>query len=366
MHESPGGITSKLKILFVARHSLYSQPGGDTVQIDQTARYIRKFGHTVDIYTGKELKNPSSYDIFHFFNLGRPSGVMPLLKYNKPLIISSIYVDYSPSSRGSALLKLLGKHRLEYLKAVARWINGSDNFPGWQYLFKGQKASILTLLKRASAVIAASRAEIERIESDFGRLKDACTIPLGVEHLQPAAQDEPGKSIRDKDLVLSVGRIEKHKNQEYLIKAINDTNLKLRVVGKPATNQAAYHKSCQNVAGANISFEGYLTGEALLLNYREATVHALPSYSETTGLSNLEALLHGCSIVVGDNPIEREIFGDNAHYCNPSDPLSIKEAVMKAREDASDRSAWVKENFSWDRAAKKITDIYHNLSSTPA
>ena len=64
--------------------------------------------------------------------------------------------------------------------------------------------------------------------------------------------------------------------------------------------------------------------------YRASKVHALPSWSETTGLVSLEAALCGCNIVTTDRGYTRDYFGDMAWYCDPYDNRSIRRAVEAA------------------------------------
>ena len=65
-----------MHIAFVARKTLYSQPGGDTVQVEQSAAALRRQGHNVSITTsGTPL--PDNIDVLHGFNLGRPADLLP-------------------------------------------------------------------------------------------------------------------------------------------------------------------------------------------------------------------------------------------------------------------------------------------------
>jgi glycosyltransferase involved in cell wall biosynthesis len=117
---------------------------------------------------------------------------------------------------------------------------------------------------------------------------------------------------------------------------------------------------CRSEAAPNVHIEGPLTDDALYAAYASAKVHVLPSYFETTGLSSLEASVMGCNVVVTDRGDTREYFGDEAWYCEPDRPESIRAAVDAAykapfRESLRTR---ILRDFTWTRAAEETFRAY--------
>ena len=55
-----------MKVLFTARYSLFSQPGGDTQQVLQSAEGLRNLGVEVDILLHGESIEFTKYNIVHF------------------------------------------------------------------------------------------------------------------------------------------------------------------------------------------------------------------------------------------------------------------------------------------------------------
>ena len=115
-----------MKILLLARASLHTQPGGDTVQVTETAHALKELGLDVTIALKGDDFPLARFDIIHFFNLGRPADILPYLpNIFVPIVVSTIYVEY-----GNGRFK----HFKEYAKTIARWVNKSDVYPGWLYI----------------------------------------------------------------------------------------------------------------------------------------------------------------------------------------------------------------------------------------
>ena len=85
-----------MKVAFIARATLYKVPGGDTVQILETAKHLHELGVEVSIFLSHEKINYQEFDLLHFFNLVRPADILYHIKRtNTPYVISPIFVDYS-------------------------------------------------------------------------------------------------------------------------------------------------------------------------------------------------------------------------------------------------------------------------------
>lgn len=347
-----------MKILFIARKSLYSQAGGDSLQIKETAAYLRLLGHEITISTSKKM-DPKNFDILHFFNLIRPAQFLYYLQFDKPIIVTSIYVDYSEyeskNARGlrKIILKSFGKFGLEYFKTIGRWVNKTDGFPGISYILNGQKSSIQKIIKGANTLIVASHQERDLIREDFNLEVDSfCKISLGSEHFEALESSETRSGIA------CIARIEGLKNQLQLIKATKEEKDRIIIIGQAAANQLEYAEECKNIAGENVQFTGQLKADKIAKILSETQVHAMISFYETTGLSSLEALKSGCQIVISEKGGQKEIFGDHAFYADPENLDSIKNAIVQAKNAKLSHKDWVMKNFSWEKSAQEISDIY--------
>lgn len=356
-----------MRIAFITRSTLYDVPGGDTVQVVQTAKHLRELGVEVDIYLTHDKINYSGYDLFHFFNITRPSDILfHIAKTKKPFTLSPILVDYSEYDKrhrkgfSGFVLRQFPPNTNEYIKIFSRWISGNDTLLSKAYIWKGQRKSIQEIINRAAIILPNSELEYRALKKLYKVEKMYSVVPNGIDLLlfQP---DE--KVTKDKKLVLCAARIEGIKNQLNLIKALNNTAYTLMLAGSPAPNQKKYYNECRKIASKNIVFLNRVPQELLPDYYKKAKVHALPSWFETCGLSSLEAAAVGCNVVITEKGYTREYFGEDAFYCDPGDPESIFNAVENASQSNCRRELQqnILHNFSWQRAAAITLEAYKKI-----
>jgi glycosyltransferase involved in cell wall biosynthesis len=258
------------------------------------------------------------------------------------------------------LFRFLPKHSIEYIKTIARWVQGTDVLMTRSYLWKGHKQSIRKILERAARILPNSKLEYDQLAEFSTPLPGYTLVPNGID---PALFTSNTTMPKDPNLVLCVARIEGLKNQLNLIKALNNTRYRLVVIGNPAPNQLTYYEECRKQAAANVSFINQLPQEDLTCWYQQAGIHILPSWFETCGLSTLEAAAMGCRVVITDKGYTREYFGNEAIYCDPASPQSILAAVNKvATTPATDTlKQKIFDQYTWQQAASKTAAAYKQV-----
>jgi|HubBroStandDraft_2_1064218.scaffolds.fasta_scaffold29734_3 glycosyltransferase involved in cell wall biosynthesis len=361
-----------MKILFIARASLYRNRGGDTIQLHKTAEGLTRLGVVVDIRLADESIDYAGYDLLHFFNLMRPADILRhALTSGKPYVVSPLFVDYSEADRNTrkgvakGLVRLVPSDRIEYLKVIARRVLNGERIVSPRYWWDGQRGSMRQILSRASLLLPNSESEYNRL---LQRLGIPCPYQVVPNAIDPDIFRLPVDAPpREDDLVLCAGRIEGIKNQLNLVRAVNGSSFRLILVGAPALNQAAYYAECRKAAGPRITFINPVPQEELAAYYSRARVHALPSWFETTGLSSLEASAMGCGIVISANGDTREYFGDDACYCDPASPDSILEALKKAAVEGPSEALRTRilAHFTWAHTARKTLEAYQLAIGAP-
>ena len=346
-----------MDIAFVARKTLYSQPGGDTVQVEQSAAALRRQGHNVSIITsGTPL--PDNIDVLHGFNLGRPADLLPYFtSFSGKKVLSSIYVDYAlvDSVRFPLLYKLLGKHGLEHIKTLVRAVNGSDRWPGLAYALRGQRRSAQALLRHTHTVLTSSDSEARRLEKDFGTLPKTITVPLGVaeKFLIPPSESP-------KEDILMLGRLEWLKNQKTVIEWASKYQWPLTVVGDANKNQQGYYRECKAAAGETITFLPHTSGEELLSLLDSHKLLVVPSHFESFSLVGWEAAARGMKVLFNDVADMKETLAPVGEGMDFSDEAACALRIQEALAEPADikKSQALLESRSWDQIVMQILAAY--------
>lgn len=353
-----------MKVAFITRATLFTVPGGDTIQILETADHLRQLGISVETVLSNQKIPYEEFDLLHFFNVIRPADILfHVRKANKPFVVTPNLVDYSEYDEnyrnGFSGWLFQNFSSTEYIKTVARWLLRKDQLRSKQYLWKGHHKTVSAVLRSAEMVLPNSIEEHNQLEKRYPTSKRHSIIPNGINQKLFSCTDT---SQKDEQLVICAARIEGIKNQINLIKALNNTSFKLILIGEAAPNHKKYYEQCRQIAAPNIVFTGRLPQKELIHYYQKAKVHVLPSWFETCGLSSLEAAAMGCNVVITDKGFTREYFKDHGFYCDPANIESIYNNVTLAAstKHSVDLQKKISNEFTWAEAAKKTLEAYQS------
>ncbi|MDD2947528.1 MAG: glycosyltransferase [Rugosibacter sp.] len=363
-----------MKILFSSRTTLFSVPGGDTVQLVKTAEYLRNAGVEVDISTELE-PSLNGYDLVHLFNLMRPQDVYlqarNAKRQGKRVALSTIYgryIEYEHKVRGGLagwVVRHISSWQVERLKVIARAIVNREINKGSLFtaLF-GYRNLCGRISEMVDVFLPNSQSEMYRVHEDFPVAieKPFVVVPNAVDisvfdQDQVVVNDEVKKF---EGCVLCVARIEGRKCQLDLVRAIRDLPYQLVLIGKPAPNHLSYFDEIKREASDRIHILGQVPHEELAQYYKAAKVHALISWMETPGLSSLEAGAMNCNLVITAKGDTRDYFGDDAFYCEPDSIDSIRDAIVRAYNTPVDPalSRRIREDYNWQKTAEKTLEGY--------
>lgn len=231
-------------------------------------------------------ENGKQFDIFHItsiFLAASTLGAYYAKKFRKPYIISP---------RGSLMVEALNK----------------KSFKKRLYLFLVEKIN----LKNATIHFTT---DIERQEYfDFNLpLKNALIIPNGIdigEFNRKISQKffrEKFKISDDKKVILFLGRLSWIKGFDTLIPAFAEVIKKepSAVLVIAGGDDEGYKKEIDKMIsnqklkfGESVIFTGMMTGNDKIAAYQDSDIFVMPSYSESFGMSVVEAMAIGLPVVV--------------------------------------------------------------------
>lgn len=386
-----------MKIIFANRSNCLSSPGGDTVQMLKTMESLQeKYNIDVSICLSPNdiLKDKDSSPVVHIFNMQTIDETLEFMKVSKDagkkVVLSTIYWDLSHSVCVTKMYQLFGitngikyiKYlkglflKMAFLKGYIPKYRNADVFGTKNYKKKRRRA-----LLEADIILPNSNEELDIICEEFSLdkkelNKKAVIIPNAVDIKQNKNRviNADNKSVifnNVKDFVLEVARIEVNKNQYGIVKALFDIpEIPIVFIGGVRDNitDINYYKKLKEVSATrgNVYFVDQLPQELVFEYYKNARVHALPSFRESPGLSSLEALYFGCEIVTSSSnfcPVEYYKFSKKAHMCDPYSYKSIRKAILEAYESPKNTS-FDDEYFkfySYDNVAFLMKQIYCSL-----
>ena len=354
-----------MRILMMSRATSRNFPGGDTIQMKESAASLRKLGLEVDIMYADEKPKYSQYNIIHFFNIIRPADILAHINHDIPFIVSAIYVDYEDVEKSSknifrkSIAHLFNPNTIEQFKAIARHILGKEKIQSFKYLLCGHKSSILKIVKLSKSIIFITDVEKKRFESSYQPIENSSIIPNGIN-----TSIFKKESINEsREGVISVARFEPRKNQIKLIEACKKLNLPLKLIGKADDNHSDYYSQCKNSLSNNMEIIDFIPHDILIDYYKKAKIHALPSYFECSPLSTLEAMSMGCIPVISNTTDDKDYYSQFASYCDADEIDSIVSALEKAstKSNHNEISHYIQNEFTWDNTATKIYSIYKSI-----
>jgi glycosyltransferase involved in cell wall biosynthesis len=179
----------------------------------------------------------------------------------------------------------------------------------------------------------------------------------------------------DKPVLLFVGRInDKRKGLDFLLKAfeivLSKIDANLVVVG--SGNKEPYKRFSSSLGiGENVIFTGYVDDLTLRKFYSICDIHVVPSRLEGFGLTILDAMAAEKPIVATKVGAIPEIVKnrENGILVELNDINGMSNAICtflqdeKLAETVGKRNAnYVKEKFSWEKAAKETEQLYIQLA----
>jgi glycosyltransferase involved in cell wall biosynthesis len=212
----------------------------------------------------------------------------------------------------------------------------------------------------------------EFTRTEFKRLVGLSRVSPDVVHIgvdQSWFQVAPSPTPHPKPYLLYVGNVKPHKNLSRLLDAFGKLATRipcdLLILGKTEgfrTGDSEVQAAASRLA-PRVQLLGAVSHGLLKRYMAHAEALVLPSLYEGFGLPPLEAMACGCPTIVSRAASLPEVCGDAAQYCDPLDPASIAEAIMRVLQDSTLRETLRcrglerARQFSWPRSARGTLSV---------
>ncbi|PID30397.1 glycosyl transferase family 1 [Candidatus Saccharibacteria bacterium] len=169
--------------------------------------------------------------------------------------------------------------------------------------------------------------------------------------------------------LLYVGQQSDYKNLARLGDAhqlLLDTypDLGLVLVGRKKTDALRLEARFAKQGYKQILFTDFIADEQRDWLYEHCDAYVFPSLMEGFGLPGLEAMLRGAPVVSSNATCLPEVYGDAAHYFDPTDPAAISQAIDDVLSNPTLRASLIARGkkkvaqYSWCTTAEQTLDIY--------
>lgn len=297
------------------------------------------------------------------------------------LLLPRLARKYSPTvfhSTGNTLPRISGCPSVVTLHDV-QYRFYPENFSTFRRVYL--RAMIPRSLKRASLVVCDSESTRKHAMDLYGVSPEKLAV-VYLAGLWPGEQAAATTAdvLRKKfglngAFLLSVGSALPHKNLGRLIEAFGairqEVPQDLVIVGDPSGYGSHIDELIKEAGGgedSRIRVTGFVSREDLLGLYRIADAFVFPSLFEGFGIPALEAMECGCPVAASRSTSLPEVVGEAGEYFDPMDVDDIARTLQrvcadgKLRDRLRERGYKQAQEFSWEKTAMQMMDIYRALS----
>jgi glycosyltransferase involved in cell wall biosynthesis len=224
-------------------------------------------------------------------------------------------------------------------------------------------------VRSAACLHATSQQEYEEIRA-FGLRNPVTVIPNGIDLPQPAA--EPSGSNPPHRVVLSLGRVHPKKGLDRLVHAwaqieAAHARWRLRIIGPSEVGHDKELRALAEALGATrVSIEAPVYDASKTAAYREADVFVLPTLNENFAITVAEALASGTPVIATKGAPWSGLDARGCGWWIDHGVETLAAALAHAmslppetlRAMGAKGRAWMARDYSWDRIARDMLDVY--------
>lgn len=356
--------------------------GGAGIYVHGLSKELVSQGHEVEVIGSADFLRPCTYTVYklrlsEFPLLGMLAWSIRAAVYARKLAERNRYDVINVHMPVSFLFPMLHRSRTPLI--VTRhmaWPLTNPRYALQDKLFY----FLIDMLSfaRSSRLIVLNKT-IARTLRSFGVPDDKIiVIPNGIDWKQFAGAKGIRKTFRSKfhlpkrsDIILTVGRLEKHKGTECLLEAVRmlEPNLRRRVsivVAGEGPFRSQLTQESRDLQ--NVSFPGFLSRSDILAFYRESDLFVFTSRGgEGMATVLLEAMAGGLPIVAtrveGTTELIERDFGRIVEHDNPRELASaISELIGDRRglKNMGAKACMAAKQYDWHVIAGRIVEVFES------
>ena len=378
-----------IKILYIGVYpDWYKYSYGGEEHVQKIAEQVAKKGHEVhlvnSVYEGKRyninfkklnykyipLVNFIEKEPFSFYP--KIEEMRKLIKEIKPDIIH----HFGLYGYSTEVLKKKGEINVHTINTILNLRTRASGCSLYGFLIRCKPLQFFRSLrerytaKNSDVLVAASSGMAEAIKEEYKISNEISIVHRGIS--LDKFEIQPWDKVEKNSLVF-VGRLEKTKGVQYIIKAVSIAkkeidNLKFYIIG-----DGYYKKKLQKLTeklgvGKNVIFTGKSSQEQVAEYYGKANLFVMHSLFESFGVVALEAMASGRPVIATKTGGTIDIVTKEAGILVPyggveklakaiTDILSNEGLAKKMAAEGRGRA----EKFTWENTAEKYLSIYEKV-----
>jgi len=175
------------------------------------------------------------------------------------------------------------------------------------------------------------------------------------EHVYPGFDPRVVKRKKVKYDVVYVGRLNRLKNIDEIIKALQGSSKSMVIIGG-GEERYNLESLAQNLK-VKLTFAGGVTDDEKYDILARTRLLVFPSSFEGFGMPPMEGLQSGCHVLCSDLPIFKEVYGSAINYFPLHNVSALKKAINKLLDKKPTRNDTIAGKYSWTRAAETIERV---------
>jgi len=298
---------------------------------------------TISLNLAKQVKTileKENFDVIHLHEPLAPTLCTTVLRMSRTVNIGTFHATESrPSYRWSKPFLMNGFFK--------KWFNKLDGR------------------------IAVSKPAMDFINKHFPSTYDIIPNGIDLEHFSPNVAPLP--QFRDGKInILFVGRIEKRKGLEYLIKAFKlikpaYPDCRLIIVGPGKRGRKKYEKTVEESGLPDVVFTGSEGYDELARYYNTADIFCAPATGhESFGIVLLEAMATGKPVIASDISGYASLIsnGVDGLLVPPKQEVPLAQAIAGLlnndilRSDLGEKGRIKSFSYGWDKISQRVMDHY--------